>query len=599
LEFLSEPLKPKTITTMKKHLSKKTLWQSLLSAIALGITILIAVGSLGASAKETKKDLGGGRVEKTIEYTFVDGATEIFTGIEDEYGIRNGSWTIKTISADEEFWTKEELTYVNGIRTGISKFTDSSGKLEYKCYRNGRAYPCTKGEQIIAEDVSAFQVLTQSYPWFADKLYMISFENEYVEAYLDSLETILDEFGDDPLEFDNYYDDAVDSLTYTPYDSLIQRNSTFSLIQGEEEMKKDEFRMAIIDRYRSNGSNTYNIMKNTYPGYLESIIKLEITDENFKGFCHITDSLMDGNDALHGSLDQENVFFVDSVDQRLYRALAYILEYEDTTSALKSMKINSILNKNYDIIDIFKELRSQLNQPNIDSTTQQAAGAVLLFMLLKLDQGDMMKLSVKEAWFNKREVVTVPNVFTEFTSSNSATSVSLLGEVLEDGGGAVSSRGIAWADFYNPTTSDNSKTSGTGLGTFAITLDNLIEGTTYYARAYATNSAGTAYGNCITFTVGESVGIDDNEIFVREFSAFPNPAANFTTFSFNVETSEDMALTLVNLKGQAVFHHDLGRLTPGENRVELDLSELPNGIYSCQLNNNGMIRSTCKILIVH
>ncbi len=581
---------------MKNHLSNKLLWQSLLSAIVLGIIILIAVGSLGARAKETKKDLGGGWIEKTIDYVFVDGYKDIYTGKEDGYGIRQGLWTIVSISAEGKTVREEEVTYVDGIRTGRSKITEDN-VTKYECYRNGRVYPCTKGEKIIAEDVSAFQVLTQSYPWFADKLYMFSFNNEYVEAYLDTLETILDELGDDPQEFDYYYEDAVDSLTYTPYDSLIQRNSTVSLIQGKEAVKKDEFRMAIIDRYRSNGNTSYDIVKNTYPGYLESFIDFEIADEDFKGFCHITDSLMDRDDALHGSLDQENIFFVDSVDQRLYRAIFYIMEYEDTTAALKSMKINSILYKNHDITEMLNEVRHQLNQPNIDSTTQQVAGGVLYFMLLKLDQGDMMKLSVKEAWFNKREVITLPNVFTEFTSSNSATSVTLLGEVLEDGGADVTSRGIVWADFYNPTTSDNLKNSGMGLGTFEIELSNLTAGNTYYARSFATNSAGTAYGNCLKFTAGEAVGINEPGIDIQDFIVYPNPASALTTFIFNVESSEDMALTIVNLKGQAVYHHDLGKLLPGENRFELDLSGLPNGVYSCLLNSNGMTMSTLKILI--
>jgi hypothetical protein len=583
---------------MKKHLSNKLLWQSLLSSIVLGIIIIIAVGSLGASAEETKKDIGGGFIEKTIVYTFVDGVKDIYTGKEDGYGVRQGLWTIHSESKDGKTTRKEEVTYVDGIRTGRSKITEGD-YIKYVCYKDGRVYPCTKGERNIAEDASAFQVLTQRYPWFMDKLFLCRYDNEYVEAYLNTLETILDEFGDDPLEFDNYYEDAVDSLTYTPYDSIIQRNSTISLILGMEEVKKDEFRMAVIDRSRSDGKTTHNIMKDTYPGYLESIIELGLTDEDFKGFCHITDSLMDVDDALYGSLDQDNVFFVDTIDQRLSRSIVYIIDYEDTTSALKSMKINSIINKNYDIRDIFKEVRNKINQPNIDSTTQQAAGAVLFFMILKLDHGDMMKLSVKEAWFNKREIVTVPNVYTEFTGSNSATSVTLLGEVIEDGGADVTSRGMAWADFYNPTTSDNVETKGSGLGIFEIILSNLTEGNTYYARSYATNSAGTAYGNCLTFTAGEAVGINDTKISIQDFNIYPNPASGFTTFSFHVESPENLAMTLVNLKGQAVSHHDLGILPPGNNKIELDVSDLPNGIYSCQLNSNGRIRSSQKILIVH
>ena len=193
----------------------------------------------------------------------------------------------------------------------------------------------------------------------------------------------------------------------------------------------------------------------------------------------------------------------------------------------------------------------------------------------------------------------MPNVFTEFTGSNSSTSVTLLGEVIEDGGADVTSRGMAWADFYNPTTSDNSESSGSGLGTFEIMVPNLTEGNTYYARSYAINSAGTAYGNCVKFTAGEAVGINDNEIAVLDFTVYPNPASGYTTFIFHMESPENMAMILVNLKGQAVYHHDMGMLFTGENKIELDVSGLPNGLYSCQLSSNVRIKGTEKILIVH
>ena len=81
---------------MKKHLSKKTLWQSLLSIIALGIIFILAVGSLygiflGVNADQTKRDVGGGMVEVEIEYTQWLGGTETYSGREDEYGRRKGS----------------------------------------------------------------------------------------------------------------------------------------------------------------------------------------------------------------------------------------------------------------------------------------------------------------------------------------------------------------------------------------------------------------------------------------------------------------------------------------------------------------------------
>jgi uncharacterized protein (TIGR02145 family) len=47
----------------------------------------------------------------------------------------------------------------------------------------------------------------------------------------------------------------------------------------------------------------------------------------------------------------------------------------------------------------------------------------------------------------------------------------------------------------------STKTSdGTGVGSFTSTLASLTGSTTYYVRAYATNSVGTAYGNEVSFT---------------------------------------------------------------------------------------------------
>jgi hypothetical protein len=175
--------------------------------------------------------------------------------------------------------------------------------------------------------------------------------------------------------------------------------------------------------------------------------------------------------------------------------------------------------------------------------------------------------------------------------------VTLQGYVIEDGGGAVTSRGIAWADFYNPTTNDQTKISGTGLGTFSVTLSNLIEGNTYYSRTFATNGAGTAYGNCLTFIAGGAVGIDENEVVVQDFNVYPNPASALTTFSFNVESSGNFKLTIINLKGQAIYSDDLGSLPIGDHQINLDLSSLGNGIYTCQLMDNGKVKGTRKLVI--
>ncbi|WP_321348984.1 MBG domain-containing protein [uncultured Draconibacterium sp.] len=94
-------------------------------------------------------------------------------------------------------------------------------------------------------------------------------------------------------------------------------------------------------------------------------------------------------------------------------------------------------------------------------------------------------------------VKLLPTVTTNSASSISSTGATLGGNVTNDGGATVTSRGIAYATSSNPT---SGVAAGSGTGSFSQTVSGLSPGTTYYARAYATNSVGTAYGPQISFT---------------------------------------------------------------------------------------------------
>jgi uncharacterized protein (TIGR02145 family) len=74
------------------------------------------------------------------------------------------------------------------------------------------------------------------------------------------------------------------------------------------------------------------------------------------------------------------------------------------------------------------------------------------------------------------------------------------GTVTDDGGGNVSSRGVCWGTEANPTIGNSITVEGGGTGSFQSYIDGLTSGTTYHIRAYATNSAGTEYGDDLTFT---------------------------------------------------------------------------------------------------
>jgi uncharacterized protein (TIGR02145 family) len=102
--------------------------------------------------------------------------------------------------------------------------------------------------------------------------------------------------------------------------------------------------------------------------------------------------------------------------------------------------------------------------------------------------------------------VGAPTLTTSTVTSITLTSGVSGGNITSDGGGAVTVRGVCWATTNNPTVLLTTKTTdGAGTGAFTSSITGLTPGTTYYVRAYATNSAGTGYGNEVSFTANQIV----------------------------------------------------------------------------------------------
>ena len=97
--------------------------------------------------------------------------------------------------------------------------------------------------------------------------------------------------------------------------------------------------------------------------------------------------------------------------------------------------------------------------------------------------------------------LSIPTIITSVASNISTSSIQSGGNIINDGGAYISTRGVCWSTSPNPTNSNVNYVTinGTGTGTFISNVNNLNPSTTYYLRAYATNSLGTAYGNEISF----------------------------------------------------------------------------------------------------
>lgn len=104
--------------------------------------------------------------------------------------------------------------------------------------------------------------------------------------------------------------------------------------------------------------------------------------------------------------------------------------------------------------------------------------------------------------YGEQKTFTTTNGLPEVTatiSSFTGSNASLRGNVTNDNGSAVTERGFCWSTSQNPTVNGNHITSGEGTGVFNGLITDLTINTTYYVKAYATNSNGTNYSSQLSF----------------------------------------------------------------------------------------------------
>ncbi len=89
------------------------------------------------------------------------------------------------------------------------------------------------------------------------------------------------------------------------------------------------------------------------------------------------------------------------------------------------------------------------------------------------------------------------------------------GNITSDGGLTIIERGVCWSINPTPTIIDNGVFTTASTGVFTANMAGLEANTTYYVRAYATNAAGTSYGNEISFKTLPSISYLTTNTFVR------------------------------------------------------------------------------------
>ncbi len=173
---------------------------------------------------------------------------------------------------------------------------------------------------------------------------------------------------------------------------------------------------------------------------------------------------------------------------------------------------------------------------------------------------------------------TVPSVTTTSVSDITKVSAVTGGVITDDGGQTVTARGICWSTTPNPDLNNSFTLDDSGTGSFSSSINGLLPNTTYYVKAYSTNSVGTAYGEQESFTTlpnnppvvqddgpftvntGESLtgnllsndsDADGDDLYITEQPSLPY--GQFT--SFDLETGEFEYLAPTDQAGTFTFNY--------------------------------------------
>jgi len=540
---------------MKTNAQPKNLLRSLVSALVCGLFLILAAGSLdlliplGIEVSGVRYPDGNCHVVETHANAC---QTISKYGKQDGYGRWHGWLSTKYIKHDTIIMYRERVYMVHGRRNGICTREYPDGRIEEEHYFGGIRVSEKKAASATAAEGSAFQLLENRYPWFLFMLEGFRFPKDYVEDYTDTLELLLGKYDFEPADFNIYYDLVQDSLEHTRFDSLMESTTVLTYSIGLGKAKDDELRLAVIDRYRSGGS-THSMLETMHPSYLNVMNDSGVDPTMLEVFCQDLDDTLD----TYEPIDPADDYLVDSVDAYLYAALSALMSSEDTKSAVVMAT---------------------------DTTAAYVSELAVQLMLVRLLEGDLIRNAVYDRMRIGWGLASPPLAGTDLVSVT-PSNARLKGHVMEDGGAAVTDRGMVWATHYNPTVNDQREAAGAGTGPFEVTINGLTEGQLYYARSYAINQAGTAYGNIISFRPENTVSSENQEQVYPGLLIYPNPASSRATIRLDATEVAAGAVVITDLSGRTVWQTKLPAGATGTVEIRADLEHLPEGMYHCMVKD--------------
>jgi len=189
------------------------------------------------------------------------------------------------------------------------------------------------------------------------------------------------------------------------------------------------------------------------------------------------------------------------------------------------------------------------------------------------------------------KTLSLPDVSTSSSTNISGNTVTTGGNILCEGSSDIIFRGICWSMNPIPTILNDTTIDGTGKGSFTRTINGLSYGTSYFLRAYATNSSGTSYGEEFGFSTMEYTGISGNA--VQNFDFYPNPTRGIVNIQPGNNNSTGYTFSIINSLGDKIYTSTLNT-----TMSSVDISTICKpGLYIIQiLKQDGRVVCRKKIL---
>mgnify|MGYP002651409927 CR=1 FL=1 len=187
-------------------------------------------------------------------------------------------------------------------------------------------------------------------------------------------------------------------------------------------------------------------------------------------------------------------------------------------------------------------------------------------------------------------VNTTPVVVTGTATGITTSSVVLAGSTTGAGCSVITEVGFEYSGINGFTPGNGTKVVATTNTSFTASVTGLVQGGTYYFRAYAKNAGGTTYGDQQTFTIAS---------IADEFVVYPVPVRRGQDFRFSMTnlTPGYYGLLFYNSAGALVYQHNMNIQVNFINQSITIPATLTTGTYRVQLVDYRSVVATKSIII--